>query len=212
MTSVEQGRRGRWRTGSESRRRILAAAAARFAADGYQRATIRAIAADANVDPAMIRYFFGGKQQLYDEVLHPGPETREPVAALLSGGVDRFGERLVRRFLEISGDDVRGRLVTLTRAAAMDAEPAGLLRAFIEDEFAAALAEQFGFDHEEARTRAALISVQLVGIAVARHHIRVEPFASASPDTVVAWLAPVVQRLLTDPLEQVGGGPEGPIT
>jgi AcrR family transcriptional regulator len=201
-SSVEQGRRGRWRTGSESRRRIVAAAAARFAADGYQRTTIRAIAADANVDPAMIRYFFGGKQQLHNEVLHPAPETREPVANLLSEGADKFGERLVRRFLEVSGDDVQGRLATLARAAAMDSEPAGLLRAFIEDEFAVALAEQLGFDRDEARVRAALISVQLVGIAVARHHIRVEPFASASPDTVVAWLGPVVQRLVTDPLPE----------
>lgn len=198
-------RRGRWRTGSESRRRIFEAATARFTADGFQRTTIRAIAADANVDPAMISYFFGGKQQLYSAVLNPGTEAHEPVEHLLTDGVEKFGERLVRRFLEVSrSPESQDRLAALARSAAMDREPAGLLREFIENEFATALADNLGLSSAEARVRASLISVQLVGIMVARHHVRVEPFASAPPETVVAWLGPVVQRLLTDPLPSAG--------
>jgi AcrR family transcriptional regulator len=195
------GRRGRWRTGTESRSRILDAAATRFAADGFARTTIRAIAADAGVDSAMISYFFGGKQQLYNEVMNPSSKVREPVAELLSEGVENFGERLVRRFLQVSeADEPRNRLAALARSAAIDSEPAGLLRAFIEDEFAVEMAERLGMKPAEARLRASLIAVQLVGIAVVRHHVRVEPLASASAETVVAWLAPTVQRLLTETL------------
>lgn len=195
------GRRGRWRTGAESRSRILDAAAARFAADGFARTTIRAIATDAGVDPAMISYFFGGKQQLYNEVLHPSGEMREPVADLLSDGVEHFGERLVRRFLQVSGaDEPQNRLALLARSAAVDSRPAELLRQFIEDEFAVELADRLGMKRAEARLRAGLIAVQLVGIAVVRNQVCVEPLSSASDEAIVAWLAPMVQRLATEAL------------
>ncbi|MGP3958845.1 TetR/AcrR family transcriptional regulator [Nonomuraea sp. 3N208] len=198
-TAGEQGRRGRWRTGAANRQRIVEAAAARFGAEGFQRATIRAIAVDAGVDPAMIHYFFGSKQGLYEAVLNRYSPQRDPVGELLSEGVEHFGERLVRRFLEVTeGGDAADGVGALTRLAVTDREPAAKLREFIENEFAGSLAKHL--DLPDAHLRASLIGAQLAGLAVARHLLGVEPLASASTETLVTLMAPVIQRLITEPL------------
>ncbi|WP_431924409.1 TetR family transcriptional regulator [Nonomuraea jabiensis] len=198
-TVGEQGRRGRWRTGAANRQRIMEAAAARFGAEGFQRATIKAIAIDAGVDPAMIYYFFGGKQGLYEAVLNSYSPQRDPVGELLSEGVERFGERLVRRFLEVTeGRDAADGVGALTRLAVIDPEPAAKLREFIEAEFAGSLAKHL--DLPDAHLRAGLIGAQLAGLAVARHLLRVEPLASMSTESLVTLMAPVIQRLVTEPL------------
>ena len=70
----EARRPGRWRTGQQSRQRILDAARKRFMHDGYERATVRAIAADAGVDVAMVYYFFDNKEGLINAAALTGPE------------------------------------------------------------------------------------------------------------------------------------------
>ncbi|TDC03187.1 TetR/AcrR family transcriptional regulator [Nonomuraea longispora] len=206
------GRRGRWRSGSVNRQRILEVAAERFAADGFQRSTIKAIAADAGVDTAMIHYFFGSKQGLYDAILNRHETIRDPVAELLADGLEHFGERLVRRFLQVNENNEPGdRVAALVRMAVVDPEPAALLRDFIETEFTPSLARHL--DLPDARVRAGLISAQLVGVAVTRHQLRIEPLTSASPETIVALVAPIIQRLLTDPLPiPVDGDQEANVT
>jgi AcrR family transcriptional regulator len=208
-TGIGNGRRGRWRSGAVNRQRILQAAAKRFAAEGFQRTTIKAIAADAGVDPAMIHYFFRSKQGLYDAVLNRHEPVHDPVAELLSEGLEHFGERLVRRFLEVNEANEPGdRVAALTRLAVVDHEPAALLRDFIENEFTPSLARHL--DLPDAQVRAGLIGVQLVGVAVTRHHLRLEPLASAPVETIVALVGPIIQRLLTEPLpEAVDQAPDG---
>ncbi|WP_109523304.1 TetR/AcrR family transcriptional regulator [Nocardia aurea] len=141
------------------------------------------------------------KQGLYDAVLNRHEPVRDPVAELLSEGLEHFGERLVRRFLEVNASDEPGhRAAALMRLAVVDHEPAARLRDFIENEFAPSLARHL--DLPDARLRAGLISVQLVGVAVTRHHLRVEPLASASVETIVTLVGPIIQRLLTEPLPE----------
>nr|WP_277350317.1 hypothetical protein [Nonomuraea sp. FMUSA5-5] len=118
---------------------------------------------------------------------------------MLSEGVERFGERLVRRFLEVTeGGDAADGVGALTRLAVTDPEPAAKLRGFIEAEFAGALAQHF--DLPDAQLRAGLIGAQLAGLAVARHLLRVEPLASMSTQSLVTLMAPVIQRLVSEPL------------
>src|SRR3954453_6258225 len=97
----EERRSGRWRTGQQSKQRIIDAARDRFTRDGYERATVRGIAADAGVDVAMVYYFFGNKEGLLSASVLTGPEhPLHQLATLLDEGSDDIGPRLVRRFLE----------------------------------------------------------------------------------------------------------------
>ena len=94
----EAGRTGRWRTGEQSRQRILVAARERFMRDGYEQATVRRIATDAGVDVAMVYYFFGNKEGLFSASVLTGPaHPLHQLATLLDEGTEQIGPRLVRR-------------------------------------------------------------------------------------------------------------------
>src|ERR1700746_894375 len=102
LLCMSEGRRpGRWRTGQQSRQRVIDAARERFMRDGYERATVRAIAADAGVDVAMVYYFFDSKEGLFTASTLTGPEhPLHQLATLLDEGTDQIGPRRVRRVLE----------------------------------------------------------------------------------------------------------------
>jgi AcrR family transcriptional regulator len=200
MSSEERaaGRRGRWRTGAATRRRILDAAKARFASDGYEHATVRAIAADAQVDPGMVHYLFGRKDQLFAAAMDAPDSPRAPVTDLLAQGLDDLGPRLVRRFLEVwdASDHVEPLLVMARSTQASDRSTT-MLREFIQREFVDLLARHL--DTPDAPLRAGLITTQLLGMAIARYAVRVEPITSADHDTLTAWFGPIVQDILTGP-------------
>src|ERR1700739_2763627 len=101
LTMPEARRAGRWRTGQQNRQRILDAARERFMRHGYEGATVRAIAADAGVDVAMVYYFFDNKEGLFTASALTGPEhPLHQLATLLDEGTEQIGPRLVRGFLE----------------------------------------------------------------------------------------------------------------
>lgn len=191
-------RQGRWRTGQESKRKILAAARVSFAANGYQRTTIRSIAADAEVDPSMIHYFFGRKDQLFAATMNLADSPREPISNLLAAGLDGLGDRLVRRFLEVwdATERVEPLLIMARSTNGTDAS-ADMLREYIDQEFTTQLVA--ALDKPDAALRCDLLCAQLLGLAVARYSMKQEPLASADHDTLVAWLGPILQHLLTDP-------------
>lgn len=204
-SKAPDGRRrpGRWRTGLQNRQRILDAARSRFARHGYDGTTVRAIAADAGVDPAIVYYFFGSKPRLFAEVIKLPGSPRESVTSLLETGLGDLGARYVRRFLEVwdAAEDFEP-LLALVRSTSAHDESASLLRTFIErevsDRFVAAL------DTPDSRLRVALVHSLLMGVAVARYLARLEPIASASHDALVAWLGPIVQQCLTGPAPDAG--------
>src|SRR5262245_9335039 len=90
------GRSGRWRTGVESKQRILDAARTQFAEHGFGGATVRAVAAEAGVDPAMVFYFFGTKQGLFHATLEMPPHLSGAIESIFTGGLDGIGERMIR--------------------------------------------------------------------------------------------------------------------
>jgi AcrR family transcriptional regulator len=189
-------RQGRWRSGQQSKQRILDAARVSFAANGYQRATIRSIAGKAGVDPAMIHYFFGRKDRLFAAAMDMSDSPRDPIADLLDDGVEGLGPRLVRRFLELwdASEDIEP-LLAMVRST--DEDTVAMLREYIDREFTTRLAEAIGA--RDAKLRCDLVWAQLCGLAVGRYALQQEPLASARHDTLVAWLGPIVQHLLTGP-------------
>ena len=160
-----------------------------------------AIAGTAGVDPALVHHYFGSKDKLFAAAVQLPVSPSEFVPRLLAGGVDGLGERLARQLLELWGPDESGSapgMVGLIRSAATHEGSARLVREFIAREILQRIAE--ALDVPQPRLRAALVGSQLVGLAMARFVIRVEPIASADPEALVACYAPLLQHLLTDPL------------
>ena len=191
-----KGRRGRRAGSSGNREAILAAARARFAAVGFDRATIRAIAADAGVDPALVMYFFGSKEQLFLAAIEIA--TR-PVPAVLEPGRRGLGERLVRFYLDLwDSEETRDAVAAIVRSASSHEGAESLVRAFLGSQIFEPLAAELG--SPEARLRAVLCGSQLVGLAVTRYLVAVEPLASLDREQLVAAVAPTLDRYLTGPL------------
>lgn len=187
---------GRRPGNADTREVVLDAARDCFAASGYDGATIRAIAAKAGVDPALVHHFFGAKAELFAAAMELPLSSTLLLPTLLEGDVDVLGERLVRGFLALWDDPTsRRRMLAVVRSAVRHEAAAAMLRAFLGREVIGTVAR--GIDTPNADLRATLVGSQLIGLAMARYVIKVEPLASASLETLVAGYAPTIQRYLT---------------
>jgi AcrR family transcriptional regulator len=175
--------------GEATRANIVAAARRRFAADGYERATIRAIAVDAGIDPSLVMRYFGNKEGLF--VAAAEIDLRMPDL----GTVPRrkLGAAVVEHFLQRWESDPI--LQALLRTAATNEPAAERMRAVWAGQPAPALAAT-GLDPRTAATRAALISSQLLGFAYSRWILKLPPLAAMRRADAVQWLGPVIQQYL----------------
>ena len=189
------GRPGRWRSGAESKQRILRTARELFGEHGYGATTVRAIATAAGVDPAMVFYFFGTKQGLFGAAVEMSGTVPPAIESIFAGDLDSIGERIIRTLVENLDKSGRTPLVMLTRSAPTDAQSQELLREFIDREITDRLAALLGTP--DAALRAAMVNVQILGLTVARYIMRIEPIASASVDELVERFGPLVQHCLT---------------
>jgi AcrR family transcriptional regulator len=178
------------RRSDPTRAAILTAARNRFAADGYERATIRAIAADAGIDPAMVVRYYGNKEKLFaaaatfDLRLPDLAETSET----------GYGEALVRHFLYRWEAD--GTFVALLRAAVTNEAARDRMR----DVFAAQvgpLIATLSPTPDEVPVRASLVASQMLGLALCRYVLTLGPIAAMPADELTGWIGPTVQRYLT---------------
>ena len=197
---AERQRAGRWRTGQQSRQRIIEAARARFQREGYEGATVRSIAADAGVDVAMVYYFFGNKEGLFSASVLTGPDhPLHQLATLLDEGTNDIGARLVRRILERwDADGAFEPLMTLWRSAALHPQARKVLHDALAGPMAQRVADEFGVSDAELRVE--LVASHLMGMAFARYQLKIEPIASTSIEELVAIAGPTMQRYLTEPL------------
>ncbi len=197
-------RSGRRPGDSGTRAAIRAAASEQFSERGYDRPSMRSIAQQAGVDPALVSHFFGSKHALFVDVVEL-PFDPEQVVPMLFGGGDRadVGERLAGFLLGVlETPDGRRRVTGLVRAAASEPEAAAMVRDLLTREIFARVVEELRV--EDAQLRANLVASQVVGLVMARYIIGLEPLASMPAEEVVAMIAPTLQRYLTEPL-----GPPG---
>jgi AcrR family transcriptional regulator len=192
-------RKGRRRGKSGTRERIAEAARRQFAERGYDRATLRRIAAEAGVDVALVSHFFGSKQRLFVTVMGFPFSPREVVPQIVGPGLEGAGERLARFIVSLLEDpDGRARAMGLVRAAASEPEAAKAIRMLLARELIGAFVENLGVP--DADLRASLVGSQVVGLVMARYIVRVEPLASLEPEALVKAIAPTFQRYLEGPL------------
>jgi AcrR family transcriptional regulator len=187
-------RSGRRPGNSGSREAILAAARTQFAQHGYDAATLRGIAGVAEVDPALVRHYFGSKEGLFVAALEFPVDPAKVLPGLFGQGVDGLGERLVLFFLEVWDDPNGQPFLALLRSVTGSVEAAEMLRQFVTREVVARLAGVIGGD--DARLRAALAGSQLVGLAMMRYVVRLEPIASAERAELARVIGPSIQRYL----------------
>lgn len=190
MKQASEKKRGPRQDGVQARQAILDAARKQFSEQGYEGATMRAVARDAGVDPALVSYYFGSKSGLFVESLRLPINPADAIAAVVADGTEDLGVRLVTRFLQVWDNPVSGDpIVRVLRSGASRPE---LLREFIERQIVPRFAQAIG--GPDADLRATAIVSQMLGLAFARYVLRVEPLASAPPDEVVALVAPNIQR------------------
>ncbi len=202
-TASSSRRTGRRSGESTTREAILEATRTRFAEHGYDGATIRGIAADAGVDPALVHHFFGSKERLFVAAIRFPIVPSEVLGRAAEAGRDRLGETIVRTVLDLwDASETREQSIALLRSAVTNEQAATMLRAFIAS---AILGRVAGFvDDEDAEYRATLVASQIVGLGMARFVLRFEPIASASAEDLVAAIGPTVQRYLTGDVRPAG--------
>jgi AcrR family transcriptional regulator len=178
------------RSSEQTKAVILSAARDNFARSGFERATIRAIAADANIDPSMVMRYFGNKDQLFAAAADFDLQLPD-----LSGiDHDQLGAALVDHFMNRwERDEV---LVVLLRASATNAEAAQRMRAMFASQLLPAVAK---INPDRPERRAALIATQTLGLALCRYVLALPPIVAMPHDEAVAWLGPTVQRYLDGP-------------
>jgi AcrR family transcriptional regulator len=196
-TSVPR-RRGRRPGGGDTRAELLDAARTVFAERGYDGATVRAIAERAGVDAAMVNHWFGGKEPLFVAALDLPADPSAVLGDALPGDPEHLAERIIGRLLRVWDETGGAQLATLIQSIASHEVAASLLREFIGSVLVGKVLSVVAPDRPELR--ASLAGSQMMGLAFVRYVLKVEPLASADHATVIAAVAPNLQRYLTGPL------------
>ncbi len=191
-------RRGRRPGSPDTRAAVLSAARERFAANGYAGTSVRAVAAAAGVDPALVHHYFGTKDDLFLAALELKVDPREVMKPVLAGGVDGAGERLLRVFVSV-WDDEEARLPLLGLLRGM-VEPGG--QQLVRDGFLRMVLGPVGvgLELDQPERRMTHVASQLIGVCLLRYVLAVEPLASMPAEQLVATYAPVLQGFLSGPL------------
>lgn len=195
MMMNNPGGRGRRRGRPDTRIQILDVARRRFLAEGYSAVTLRSVAAEAQVDAALISYFFGSKEGLFGAALALSASPAQVLADVLPGQLDGLAERVLHALITTWDDpEGGGPLRVMVRAAAHDSGIARLVREMVEREMVARIAERLG--GADARQRAAVFATQLTGVIFTRYLLELDPIATMPSDELVRLLAPGLRAVL----------------
>ncbi|MFC7818158.1 TetR family transcriptional regulator [Streptomyces sp. NPDC057367] len=203
MTGTPEGTRRRGRPprteSADTRARILTAAREEFSERGYEKTSVRGIGKAAGVDAALVHHYFGTKEQVFEAAIEVAfaPALQAP-DAIGDGPLDDIGERLTRFIIGVwENPATRKPVLAIVRSAVNNETAAAVFRRLIAAQVMRRLAARL--ERPDAELRVELAAAQLVGCAMLRYVIKVEPLASADPEDLVARLAPVVQGHLTGP-------------
>ena len=189
MQSKHTGRR---QGESKAKEDIILAAQNLFALSGYEKATIRSIAKEAKVDPALINHYFKSKQELFIESMLPLFDGPKLLQKALDGPDDEIGLRLSRLFIFlISNERTKSLIIGIIRSSTTDEQAAKMMNIFITENVASIVKQKI--KGHDASVISNLIGSQFVGIVLAREIIKVEPLASLSEDDLMKYLAPKLQ-------------------
>ncbi|MGW0191917.1 TetR/AcrR family transcriptional regulator [Nonomuraea sp. NPDC003201] len=192
--STDKKRPGRRPGSADTRGEILAAARKVFAEKGFDKATVRGIAREANVDPALVHHYFETKEGMFAAAMRLPFSPETIVKVLVEGPREEVGERLVRMILQVTASpETREPMLALIRSAMTNEQAVTMVREFFTNALLFQVADRMEVPH--LRIEAAF--AQMFGIVMARYVIGLEPLASAGHDELVEVLAPTIQRYFT---------------
>ncbi len=193
-------RTGRRPGPSRTREEILQAARAAFAARGYDAVSIRAIARDAHVDPALVHRFFGSKESVFVAAMQLPVQPSRLVPAILADGPDGLGERIVETLLTLYDNTAASApFQAFLKAAVTNEQAATMLREFLTTEILGRVAAAAP---DQPDLRAALAASQILGLIMARYIVCVPQIVDAERSHLASCVGPTIQRYLTAPLPE----------
>ncbi len=185
----------------DTRETILRSARELFADQGFASVTVRQIAAHASVDPALIHHYFDTKERLFLEAVQFPIDPSMLLSQIFRGDLAGFPERLVRTFISVWDDPVTGQAMrSLIRRAASDPQTGRLVKDFFTTQIVATVRDVTSeiIDPDELPVRASLVASQLLGLALVRYVLEFDPLHTASPESLIAAIAPTIARYLFD--------------
>jgi AcrR family transcriptional regulator len=174
-----------------------------FARNGIHKTSIRAVAAAAGVDPALVHYYFGTKQQLFIAAVQFPLDPMTVISPIRDTPIDELGGRLASVLLPLWACPAGAGFIAILRSLPVDSA-FDLLRSFVRELVVAELAARVDDPIGTGILRAEFVASQLVGVAITRSVVGLEPLASLPVETVVATISPNLQHYITGELAPVG--------
>ncbi len=197
--SEEKKETSKLRKSDATRARIVEAARERFRKEGFERTTIRKVAADAGIDPSMVMRYFESKRGLFAAAMTV--ELRIP--DLSRHPRDKLGEAIITHFLKRWEEPDADSLQLLLRSSASNEEAAERLRGVFRDQIVTLVGRLRGSE-TDAREVASLIATQTVGLAYTRYVLKLPPLVAMPHETIIKVIGATIQRYLTEPLPKTG--------
>jgi len=184
---------------SDTRERILVSARELFSQNGIGKTSIRAIAADAGVDSALVHHYFGTKEQLFAAAINIPFDPTKILGPLRTAPVEELGRLLPSLVLPLWDSEIGAGLIATLRSA-MAGDQINIFRSFLRDVVVTELAARVDEPKGSGVIRAEFVATQILGVAMARHIFELEPFASLPIEQIVDTIAPNLQHYLTGQL------------
>jgi AcrR family transcriptional regulator len=196
---AERRRPGRPAGASDTRERILTSARELFAQNGIDKTSIRAVAAAAGVDPALVHHYYGSKRQLFAAAIHVPIDPMEVLRPLRDTPVEKLGYTLLSVLVPLWDSELGKGFIATIRSLLAGSE-VGLLRSFLQEVIAVEVGARVDNPPGSGLIRVQFVASQLVGVVVARYIIELDPFKSLPVEQIAETIGPNLQRYLTGDL------------
>jgi AcrR family transcriptional regulator len=207
--NTKRKRPGRPPGSSDTRERILTSARELFARNGIGNTSIRAVAAGAGVDSALVHHYFGTKEKLFAAAINVDVDPAKILGPLRTAPVEDLG-RILPALILAMWDSEAGAGLMATLRSVLAGEQIGIFRSFLRDVVVTELAGRVDEPPGTGVIRAEFVATQILGIAMARHILELEPMASLPVAQIVDTIAPNLQRYLTGELPRYDGQESSP--
>jgi len=192
---------GRRPGNADTRGEIVEAAKRVFADRGYDGTSLRGVAREAGVDPALVHHYFDGKAALFVAAMALPFDPRQVKEH--AAGPEYSGSRTIEGFLTMwdLAEGTGSSFASCLSAMAASSNVADAMREFVNERVWSVLRHNDGETEALRRRRTAMVSSQLMGLAFARYILRVAPMSTASPKQIGRWVGPTLDRYVKEPIE-----------
>jgi AcrR family transcriptional regulator len=170
-----------------------------FARNGIDKTSIRAIAADAGVDPALVHHYFGTKTQLFAAAIHIPIDPMQVIGPMRETPLDELGHTLPSILLSLWDSELGSGFIAMLRSI-LAGDQVSLIRSFLQEVIAVEVGSRVDNPPGSGRIRVQFVASQLLGVVMARYILELDPFKSLPIEQIADTIAPNLQRYLTGDL------------